>query len=132
MTATPYRGAVYGAVLAVLVVTSLGSRPEVVTGGSARSEGNKETKAMSIEIESASEFQKKVIDNAGVVLVDFYSDGCPPCRVLGPVVNELARKYDGKAGIYKVNVEKNMEIAQQWGIQKIPAVVLLKDGKEVE
>jgi len=132
LTATPYRGAVYGAVLAVLIVAGLGFKPKADSGGSAYLEDNKEAKAVSIEIESSSEFQKKVIDDGGVVLVDFYSNGCPPCRVLGPVVTELAKKYEGKAGIYKVNVENNMDLAQQWAIQNIPAVVLLKDGKEVE
>jgi thioredoxin 1 len=115
-----------------LVVASLGFKPKADSGGSAYFEDNKEAKAVSIEIESSSEFQKKVVEDGGVVLVDFYSNGCPPCRALAPTISGLAEKYEGKAGIYKVNVEINMELAQQWGIQKIPAVVLLKNGKEVE
>jgi thioredoxin 1 len=132
LTATPYRGAVYGAVLAVLLVAGLGLSPRGDSNGAASFDSKREANVMSIEIESSSEFQKKVIDDGGVVLVDFYSNGCPPCRVLSPVVGELAKKYEGKAGIYKLNVENHMELAQQWEIQKIPAVVLLKDGKEIE
>jgi len=130
LTANPYRGAVYGAVVAALIVASFGYKPRSGSVSSAYIDQNQEAKVMSIE--SASEFQKKVIDAGGVVLVDFFSHSCPPCKALGPVVSTLAQKYEGKAGIYKVDVEKNMELAQKWGIQKIPAVVILKDGKEVE
>jgi len=132
LTANPYRGAIYGAVVAVLIVASFGFHPKSSPGGAADLDNNKEAKTMSIEIESSSEFQKKVSDAGGVVMVDFFSNGCPPCRALAPVVSKLAEQYDGKAGIYKVDVEKNMDLAQQWGIQKIPAVVILKDGREVE
>jgi thioredoxin 1 len=132
LTANPYRGAVYGAVVAALMVVSLGVKPNRASTGSANIDQNQEVKAMNIEIESSSEFQKKVSDASGVIMVDFFSHSCPPCKALGPVVSKLAEKYEGKAGIYKVDVEKNMELAQKWGIQKIPAVVILKDGKEVE
>lgn len=132
LTANPYRGAVYGAVVAALLAVSLGAGSGAVPTGTTQSTDNQEATSMAAEITSVSEFEEKVMNNAGVVLVDFFSHGCPPCRALLPIVSELATKYEGRAGIYKVDVEKNMELAQQWGIQKIPAVVILKDGKEVE
>lgn len=68
----------------------------------------------------------------GVVLVDFYADWCGPCKMVGPILDELSEEMDGKAKIIKVNVDKSMDIAQKYVITNIPALLILKDGVEVE
>lgn len=68
----------------------------------------------------------------GVVLVDFYADWCGPCKMVGPILDELSEEMDGKAKIIKVNVDKSMDIAQKYLITNIPALLILKDGVEVE
>ncbi len=68
----------------------------------------------------------------GVCLVDFWAPWCGPCRMLGPVIEELAEEFDGKAKVIKVNTDDEQELAAKFGIRSIPTVVLMKDGKESE
>ena len=72
------------------------------------------------------EFIKEVIDSKETVLVDFYADWCGPCRMLGPILDEISK--DKK--VFKVNVDNEMELAQQYGIMSIPCMILFKDGNE--
>ncbi len=67
----------------------------------------------------------------GNVLIDFYADWCMPCVMMGPVVEDIANKFDKKLKVGKVNVEDGHEIAQKFNISSIPNFVLLKDGKVV-
>ena len=67
----------------------------------------------------------------GVTLVDFWAEWCGPCRMIAPVVDELASEYDGKATIAKVNVDDAGEIAQKFGVSSIPTLLVMKDGEEV-
>lgn len=76
------------------------------------------------------DFQEKVAK--GVSLVDFWAAGCGPCRMIGPVIDELADEYIGKALVAKVNVDEEADLAQQFSVMSVPTVVLLKDGREVE
>ena len=69
---------------------------------------------------------------AGVHLVDFWAEWCGPCRVLTPIVTELKERYEGKAGVHKVNVDDNQELAKELGIRSIPTVIIYKDGQEVD
>jgi thioredoxin 1 len=66
---------------------------------------------------------------SGVVLVDFWATWCLPCRMQGPIVDRVAAQVEGKAKVAKLNVDKARSIAKQFGIQSIPALVVLKDGK---
>ena len=66
------------------------------------------------------------------VVVDFYADWCGPCRMLAPVLAELAEKYEGKAVFVKVNVDENEEAAMAYGISSIPNVLAFKDGQVVD
>lgn len=65
----------------------------------------------------------------GVTLVDFWATWCPPCKMQGPIVEQLADDYAGKATIAKVDVDQNQNLAAQFGIQAIPTLLIMKDGQ---
>jgi len=77
-------------------------------------------------------FENEVLGANQPVLVDFWSDGCPPCKRLSPVIDELAVDNQGKAGVGKVNVGEHMELAVKYGISAVPTILLFKDGEVVE
>lgn len=68
----------------------------------------------------------------GVVLVDFWAPWCMPCKIIGPVINEIAEMYSDKTTIGKLNVDENPQTAQLYGIRSIPTLIIFKNGKEVE
>ena len=76
-------------------------------------------------------FQSEVLASDVPVLVDFYADWCGPCKMLAPVVEELAEEYQGKVIVGKVNVDHSPKTAQQYGVMSIPTVILFKNGKPV-
>ena len=86
---------------------------------------------MAIELTDAN-FDELVMKSNKPVLVDFWAEWCGPCRMVGPMVEELATEYAGKAVIGKVNVDNNPNISMQFGIRNIPAMLFFKDGKIVD
>lgn len=78
---------------------------------------------------SDTSFQADVLDAQAPVLVDFWAEWCGPCKMLAPVLDELAGEYAGKARIAKVNIDDHQDLAAQYDIRSIPTLLLFKDGK---
>ena len=74
-------------------------------------------------------FEQEVLKSEKPVLVDFWAVWCGPCQMLAPTVAEIAEEYSDKVKVGKVNVDDEMELAQSFGIQSIPTLILFKDGK---
>jgi len=77
-------------------------------------------------------FENDVLKADKPDLVDFWAEWCGPCRMVGPIVEEMAGEYEGKAKIGKVNVDENAEIATKYGIRSIPSLLIFKNGEVVD
>ena len=86
---------------------------------------------MAIEF-TDSNFEEEVLKSDKPVLVDFWAEWCGPCRMVAPIVNELASEYEGKALVGKVDVDSNPEIASKFGIRNIPTILFFKNGEVVD
>lgn len=84
------------------------------------------------EAVTTADFEEKVTNSKGLVLVDFWADWCPPCKALAPIIAAVSEEAKGKATVYKLDTDANQEIATAQGIVSIPTVKFFKDGKEVD
>ena len=78
------------------------------------------------------EFEQNVLRSDKPVLVDFWAEWCGPCRMIAPTVEAVAEEYEGKAGVYKMDVDNNPNVPQQFGIRGIPTLIVFKGGQEQE
>ena len=85
---------------------------------------------MAVEINDAN-FEELVLKSDKPVLVDFWAEGCGPCRMLGPIIEDLSDEFADKAIIGKVDVDSNQQFAAQFGVRNIPTVLVFKGGEMV-
>lgn len=81
---------------------------------------------------TSADFEKEVLQSDKPVLVDFFADWCGPCKMMAPVVEQLAEELEGKAKVGKLNIDENMDIAEKYRVMNIPTFLIFKDGQEKE
>ena len=78
---------------------------------------------------SFSDWQAKVLDSDKPVLVDFYATWCGPCKMMAPVIDEVATEKAGEVDVYKIDIDENPQVAQQYGVMSIPTFIVFKNGE---
>ena len=88
--------------------------------------------ALNIFILTDANFDQEVLKSSTPVLVDFWAEWCGPCKMIAPMLDELASEYDGKVKVGKVNIDEFQSIATQYGVRAIPTLLIFKDGEVAE
>lgn len=128
LTATPWRGGIIGLGIGALVALSYGMG-NAGRHPAARPVGHDASVIQ--HINTPEEFDNVVLNAATLTLVDFYADWCPPCRKLAPVLEDVAHEHSDHLLVAKVDVDKNRELAQRYGVRGIPHLILFRDGQEL-
>ena len=84
-----------------------------------------------LKLENAN-FEDEVLNDQGKVLVDFYADWCGPCKMMAPIIEEIAKELDGKANVGKINVDDNQNLAVKYQVMSIPTIAIFKQGKVIQ
>jgi thioredoxin 1 len=77
-------------------------------------------------------FNNDVLDAGGIVIVDFWAEWCGPCRAIAPTLDEIAKAYDGRVKIIKLNIDQNQETPMKYGVRSIPTLMMFKNGQLVD
>lgn len=84
---------------------------------------------MSVLRITSENYEKEVLNSDKTVLIDFYADWCGPCRMMSPIIDEIAEEMADKVKVGKVNVDENQNLAMEYGVMSIPTIVVIKNGK---
>ena len=87
---------------------------------------------MSVLKITSENYEEEVLNSKEKVLIDFYADWCGPCKMMAPVVEEVAEELAGKIKVGKVNVDENQDLAMEYGVMSIPTLVVIENGKAVK
>jgi thioredoxin 1 len=117
------------ALLSTMVVVALASSFALTC--CAAPESGKTAGPEMVKVSGDASFKKDVLESKLPVFVDFYADWCGPCKMLSPIVEDLAKEYDGKVVFYRINIDKNEALANKYEINSIPAIKVFKNGKIV-
>jgi len=123
LTANPWRGAFFGAMIGGVFAFSVRS--------TRATEPVSESESAAVHIDDTEAFERYVLAAELPVLVDFYSNSCPPCRRLAPIIEELATQYQDRAVVCKINVDRARQLARRYGVQAIPTVLVFVKGEPV-
>lgn len=85
-----------------------------------------------IETITSGEVDSRVLEVPGPAVLDFYQESCPPCHVLEPRIERVARQYEGRVPVYRVDIETDMPAAERFNVMSIPTVVVFRGGEEIE
>jgi thioredoxin 1 len=85
-----------------------------------------------VRVVTTANFDQEVLAAAEPVLVDFWAEWCPPCRMIGPVIDALATEYKGRVRVAKLDVDASPDLAARYGVQAIPTLLVFREGKVVE
>lgn len=88
--------------------------------------------AKQVLILKAQDMQKDNLQAQGLILVDFWATWCGPCRMIAPIIDQIAQEFEGKLKVGKLDVDEETEAAMAYGVQSIPTLILFKDGVEIE
>ncbi len=85
-----------------------------------------------IETLEGREVRRRVLQTRGPVALDFYGESCPPCHALEPRLEKVARRFEGGLTVYRVDAERDLSVAENFGVTGLPTVLVFRDGREVE
>lgn len=87
---------------------------------------------MSVLKITSENFEQEVINSDKVIVVDFYADWCGPCKMMAPIIEEIAKELDGKANVGKINVDDNQNLAVKYQVMSIPTIAIFKQGEVIQ
>jgi len=85
-----------------------------------------------LQVVNDNNFKEEVLDSEIPVIVDFWAEWCAPCRLIAPIVEEIASEYKGKVNVFKLDVDNNPTVSMNYGIRSIPTILIFKNGKPFE